>query len=339
MKFAILLTTIHGGDSDPRIQVREHEELVTAASQLGFDAMVAGQHFLGAELRYFQPVPWLTHMARFGPSMRTATGIVLLSMVNPVETAEAIATLDVLTGGRAVFGVGLGYSDHEFAAFGVSPGTKVARFEESLTLIRRLWSGAPVDFAGRFFSVSDARPAVQPLQPGGPPVWIGGQAEGAVRRAARLGDAWYAPPFPTHDELARLRALYVRTRAAAGLPVDGEFPVRRELLIAPSRAAGLDAALERYRARYEIYRKWGLSGSNTPAEPSGASVRADVEDRFLLGAPQEVAAGLDRLRSEVGMTHFVYKPHWPGRPHAEAMRQLELFGTSVMPLLATGASV
>jgi alkanesulfonate monooxygenase SsuD/methylene tetrahydromethanopterin reductase-like flavin-dependent oxidoreductase (luciferase family) len=338
MRFGILLTTIHGKDSDPRIQVREHEEIVTAAEQLGFDVMVAGQHFLGPELRYFQPIPWLTHMAAVAPSMRAATGIILLSMVNPVETAESMATLDVLTGGRAVFGVGLGYSDHEFAAFGVQPGTKVARFEESLRLVRRLWSGEPVDFAGRFFSVADARPAVQPLRPGGPPVWIGGQAEGAVRRAARMGDAWYAPPFPTHGELARLRGLWLRTREAAGLPTDGEFPLRRELLIAPSREAGLAAALQRYRARYEIYRRWGLSGANTPAEPSGESVRADVEDRFLLGPAEAVAEQLDRLASEVGMTHFIYKPHWPGLPHAEAMRQLELFGTSVLPLLASKAA-
>jgi alkanesulfonate monooxygenase SsuD/methylene tetrahydromethanopterin reductase-like flavin-dependent oxidoreductase (luciferase family) len=332
MKFAILLTTIHGGGSDPRIQVREHEELVTAAEQLGFEVMVAGQHFLGAELRYFQPVPWLTHMATVAPTMRTATGIILLSMVNPVETAEQIATLDVLNGGRTVFGVGLGYSDHEFAAFGVEPGTRVARFEEALALVRRLWSGETVDFEGRFFTVKDARPAVRPLAP--PPVWIGGQAAGAVRRAARLGDAWYAPPFPDHGELARLRALFLRTRAAAGLPPAVEFPVRRELLIAPDRAAGMEAALTRYRARYEIYRRWGLAGENTP---DGAQVRADAENRFILGTPAECAEALDRLRTDLGMTHFVFKPHWPGLPHVEAMRQLEVFGTEVMPALATGA--
>ncbi|MET7392869.1 LLM class flavin-dependent oxidoreductase [Dactylosporangium sp. NPDC005572] len=334
MKCAILLTTIHSGASDPRVQRREHEELVQAADELGFDVMVAGQHFLGAELRYFQPVPWLAHMARFGPRLRTATGIILLPLVNPVETAEQLATLDVLSDGRAVFGVGLGYSDHEFAAFGVAPGTRVARFEESLALIRRLWSGETVNFHGRFFSVTEARPAVLPLQPGGPPVWIGGQAAGAVQRAARLGDAWYAPPFPTHDELARLRALYLRTRQEAGRPVAGEFPVRRELLIAPTRQAGLAAALERYRARYEIYRKWGLQGENTPVGAGGEQVRTDIADRFVLGPPQECAEQLDRLRTELGMTHFVYKPHWPGLPHAEAMRQLEQFGTQVMPLFA-----
>jgi alkanesulfonate monooxygenase SsuD/methylene tetrahydromethanopterin reductase-like flavin-dependent oxidoreductase (luciferase family) len=330
LRFAILLTTIHGGDSDPRIQVREHEELVTAAAQLGFDTMVAGQHFLGAELRYFQPVPWLTHMAAVAPTMRTATGIILLSMVNPVETAEQIATLDVLNGGRTVFGVGLGYSDHEFAAFGVAPGTRVARFEESLALVRALWGGSTVDVEGRFFTVRGARPAVRPLQPGGPPVWIGGQAAGAVRRAARLGDAWYAPPFPDHAELASLRRLFLRTREEAGLPTDGEFPVRRELLIAPSRAAGTAAALARYRARYEIYRRWGLGGENTPPADM------DVASRFILGTPAECAEALDRLRSELGLTTFVFKPHWPGLSHAEAMKQLELFGTSVRPLLSPG---
>jgi alkanesulfonate monooxygenase SsuD/methylene tetrahydromethanopterin reductase-like flavin-dependent oxidoreductase (luciferase family) len=334
MKFAILLTTIHGGDSDPRIQVREHEELVTAAAQLGFEVMVAGQHFLGAELRYFQPVPWLTHLAAVAPTMKTATGVILLSMVNPVETAEQIATLDVLNDGRTIFGVGLGYSDHEFAAFGVEPGTRVARFEESLALIRLLWSGEPVDFEGRFFTVRDARPAVRPLQPGGPPVWIGGQAAGAVRRAARLGDAWYAPPFPDHASLASLRALFLSTRSAAGKSLDGDFPVRRELLIAPSRASGLAAAVERYRARYEIYRRWGLGGENTP---DGAQVRADAENRFILGGPAECAEALDRLRTELGMTHFVFKPHWPGLPHAEAMRQLEIFGTEVMPAVTAEA--
>lgn len=331
MEFGILLTSVYDATTDARQQRREHEELVAAAEQLGFSLMVAGQHFLGAELRYFQPVPWLTHMSAHAPSMAVATGIVLLSMVNPVDMAEQMATLDVLTDGRAVFGVGLGYSPHEFAAFGVEPGTKVARFEESLDLIRRLWSGDAVDVEGRFVTVRDARPAVRPLRPGGPPVWIGGQARGAVCRAARLGDAWYAPPFPTHAELRTLRQLYLDTRAEHDLPVIGDFPVRRELLLGPDRAAAMEAALQRYRARYETYRKWGLSGENTPT--AEGQVRTDVEDRFLLGGPAEVADALARLGEESGMTHFVYKPHWPGLPHPEAMRQLEVFGTDVVPAL------
>ncbi len=332
MRFGILLTSVHDASVDPRQQVREHEELVRSAEELGFDLMVCGQHFLGSELRYYQPVPWLTHLSAVTPTMRAATGIILLSMVNPVDIAEQMATLDVLSDGRAVFGVGLGYSAHEFDAFGVEPGTRVARFEESLRIVRAMWSGDEVDVEGRFHSVRGARPSVLPVQPGGPPVWIGGQASGAVRRAARMGDAWYAPPFPTHTELATLRQLFLATRAAAGLPTDGAFPVRRELLIAPSKEAGFEAALQRYRARYEVYRKWGLSGENTPMQ-SGDEVRADIEDRFVIGSPAECADALGALEADLGMTDFVFKPHWPGLPHRDAMAQLETFGTEVVPKL------
>ncbi|UOY01813.1 LLM class flavin-dependent oxidoreductase [Blastococcus sp. PRF04-17] len=221
MKFGILLTSVYDASVDARVQRRQHEELVRTAEELGFDLMVCGQHFLGSELRYFQPVPWLTHMAQVAPSMQVATGIILLSMVNPVDIAEQMATLDVLTDGRATFGVGLGYSGHEFDAFGVEPGTRVARFEESLELVKALWSGEKVDFAGRFHSVHGAQPSVRPLQEGGLPVWIGGQAAGAVKRAARMGDAWYAPPFPSHAELAQLRKLFLDTRDEHGCPPAG----------------------------------------------------------------------------------------------------------------------
>lgn len=100
--------------------------------------MIAGQHFLSAELREFQPIPWLAHLSHVSARMRVATGTVLLPMVNPVDIAEQIATLDVVTGGRVTFGVALGHSTMEFEAFGIAKGTKVRRFEEALTLIRRL---------------------------------------------------------------------------------------------------------------------------------------------------------------------------------------------------------
>ena len=295
--------------------------------------MVCGQHFLGSELRYFQPVPWLTHMGGVAPTMRTATGIVLLSMVNPVEIAEQMATLDVLTDGRAIFGVGLGYSPHEFAAFGVEKGTKVARFEESLALVRRLWSGETVDFDGEFFSVHDARPSVRPLQEGGIPVWIGGQAAGAIKRAARLGDAWYTPPFPTHGELEGLRQLFLDTRAERGSAAGRRLP-------GPARAA--DRAVRR---RPAWRRRWSATGPATRPTRSGASRARTPRSTTApsCGPTSRTGSSSARRRSastssgpcgeEIGMTHFVYKPHWPGLAHADAMAQLEEFGTKVLPEL------
>jgi alkanesulfonate monooxygenase SsuD/methylene tetrahydromethanopterin reductase-like flavin-dependent oxidoreductase (luciferase family) len=154
-----------------------------------------------------------------------------------------------------------------------------------------------------------------------------------VKRAAVQGDAWYAPPFPTHDQLHEMHRLFTQTRVEAGLAAPAEFPVRRELLIADSREQAVEAALVRYRARYETYRKWGLNGQNTPVAKSGSELRSDIDQHFILGSPQQCAAELHKLGDEIGMTHFVYKPHWPGLAHAEAMRQLDRFGSEVVPLL------
>ena len=139
MQFGILATPIWGRDDDPAIQLANHRELVELAYQVGFNQVVAGQHFIGTDLRYYQPVPYLTHLSQYAPEMEMVIGIILLSLVNPIETAEQVATLDAITGGRAILGVGLGYADHEFKAFGIPKESRVRRFEEGLELIKSLW--------------------------------------------------------------------------------------------------------------------------------------------------------------------------------------------------------
>jgi len=331
LHFGILPTPIYGAETSYRQQLDEHSELVRTAEELGFDHMVCGQHFLGSELRYFQPVPYLTYLSQSAPSMRVVTGIMLLSMANPVHMAEEVATLDVLTDGKATFGVGLGYSDREFKAFGVNPKQKISRFEEGLALIKALWSGERVDVEGRYWTVQDVQPAVLPAQRPGPPVWIGGQAEVAIRRAARLGDAWYAPPFPSHEGLAALRAIFLEEREKHGLSTVGDFPLRRELIVADTRAEAARLAAERSALRYSTYKNWGLSGQNTPVK--AASDGIDIESQFILGSPDEIVDRLGELRDDLGMTHFMFKSHWQGLSHADAMRQLERFGTEVLPKL------
>jgi alkanesulfonate monooxygenase SsuD/methylene tetrahydromethanopterin reductase-like flavin-dependent oxidoreductase (luciferase family) len=329
LRFGILPTPIYGAETPHQQHLGEHRELVSTAEQLGFEFMVCGQHFLGTELRYYQPVPYLVYLASAAPTMTVVTGVMLLSLANPVDLAEQVATLDVITDGKCVFGAGLGYSEHEFRAFGLDSKSKVPRFEEGLELIKALWSGERVNFRGQFWQVEDALPAVRPARRGGPPIWIGGQTERSVRRAARLGDAWYAPPFPSHDGLARLRATFIEERQAHGLPIDGDFPLRRELIIADTRREAEELARQRSRLRYATYRSWGLSGEHTPAATQEADI--DVDAQFIAGSPAECVDRLGRLRDQIGMTHFMFKSHWQGLPHRDAMRQLERFGTEVLP--------
>ena len=337
MRAGLLLTAVHDASTPPAQQLAEHRELVLTAEQLGFDLIVCGQHFLGTELRYYQPVPYLAHLATAAPRMRIALGIMLLSMLNPVQVAEDVATLDVVTDGRVTLGAAIGYSPREFRAFGVRREDRVARFEEALGLVKKLWSGATVEHTGAHFQLDGpVKPSVLPAQRPRPPIWLGGQASGAVRRAARLGDAWYAPPFPTHAALRQLRELFVAEREQAGLAPATELIVRRELLIADSKAAARRGAAMRSRARYETYLQWGLGDSGDLADSGGGFAEADdaeTEGRFLLGSPEQVAAGLARLQDEVGMTHFILKPQWPGLPHGQALEQLVRFGTEVLPLM------
>jgi alkanesulfonate monooxygenase SsuD/methylene tetrahydromethanopterin reductase-like flavin-dependent oxidoreductase (luciferase family) len=334
MKFGIVLTPVHGRETPPDRHIAEHVEAAQLAEQLGFSTIVAGQHFLGSELRFYQPVPYLTYLSTKVPTMEMATGVVLLSLVNPVDIAEQVATMDVVTGGRAIFGVGLGYSDHEYGAFGLERSQRVSRFEESIALVRQLWASQPVEFDGKFFQLSLPTPSVQPIQKR-LPMWIGAQAEPSVRRAGRLGESWYAAPFPNNRELRELASMYFEERAANNHTAEIEFPVRRDLVIAPTREAAIEQAYERSRARYATYKAWGLDKkSGAPAGSSFADLdREQIEQRFILGTAEECAEELMRLRDEIGMTNFIYKPHWQGFPHLESMRQLEEFGTRIAPLL------
>src|SRR5262249_622476 len=113
-----------------------------------------------------------------------------LAAAQPRVCAEEAATFDVLTGGNFILGVGLGYRQPEFDAFGISLNERASRFNESIPLIRRLWTEEQLSHKGRFYTDNGAGISVKPVRPGGPPIYIAGQADVSVRRAARIGDAW-----------------------------------------------------------------------------------------------------------------------------------------------------
>ncbi len=123
------------------------------ARAVGFSSVWASQHYLSDPFTYFQPLPTLGRMAAEAEGMQLGTGVLLLPLHQPVDLAEQLATLDVISGGRLIVGVGLGYRDAENEAMGVNPRERVGRFEEGLAALERLWSGEPVDYQGKHFSL------------------------------------------------------------------------------------------------------------------------------------------------------------------------------------------
>jgi alkanesulfonate monooxygenase SsuD/methylene tetrahydromethanopterin reductase-like flavin-dependent oxidoreductase (luciferase family) len=339
MRFGLLLTAVHDGEAPAELQLREHLELTEMAVGYGFDLVMVGQHFLPEGLRYYQPVPYLAWLGTAFPTIRVGTGVMLLPLMRPIDAAEQIATLDVVTGGRVVFGIGLGYTDREFQVLAIPKAERVRRLVDGLGLVRSLWSGERTEHHGVFGDFVIERPAVLPVQRPHPPVWLAAQAAAAVRRAARIADAWYPPPFLSHDELRRMAALHGAERAAAGRPPATVMPIRREVFIAGTVGEAQAEAAPYAVARTSTYLAWGLQGEMGGQTAMHSERSGNLGRRFLLGPPERIADELLSLEAEIGMTDFVYRCQWPGMPFGQTKDQLRRFGEEVIPRLRSTPTI
>ena len=141
MKIGLFITSQQTLDTDMVIALNDQFAMVRFARDRGWDSLFWGQHYLNeGNNKQLQTVPFLARLAAEAGEMTIGLGILLLNLHNPVYTAETVATLDIIARGNFVFGVGLGYRDIEYDAFGVPKGERVRRFEEYLILVQRLWT-------------------------------------------------------------------------------------------------------------------------------------------------------------------------------------------------------
>lgn len=154
------------------------------------------------------PLLPLAFVAALTKTLRLGTGVMILPQRHPAYVAKEVATLDVLSGGRALLGVGIGWLKEEFEAIGIPFAERVSRTEESVRAIRSLWAPKAAPFEGRHFRWPAVESSPKPLQPGGVPIIVGGHVEGAARRAARIGDGF----FPARGGLNTLPGLLAALR-------------------------------------------------------------------------------------------------------------------------------
>src|SRR6266568_2117053 len=211
MKLGIYLNSQHRERDDPSRRLAETLEQARLVRALGFDSIWAGEHHLVPGFHYFPQLPLLLRIAAEAEGLWLGTHVTLLPLHNPVELAEIGAFLDLVTGGKFLLGVGLGYRPEEFAAFGVPMRERVSRLTEGVEIIRRLWSEERVTHQGRHWQFSNASIRPRPLQ-SRPPILIGAQAAPAIERAARIGDGWLLVPTPTMEKLAEQMALFSSAR-------------------------------------------------------------------------------------------------------------------------------
>jgi alkanesulfonate monooxygenase SsuD/methylene tetrahydromethanopterin reductase-like flavin-dependent oxidoreductase (luciferase family) len=316
---------------DPAGHLADDLALVRAADRLGFDGVVKGSHFSAHPFQSVQQLPFLSYCTAIAPRLRIICGLVLAPLHKPLDLAEQLATLDLLSGGRLVFGAGIGYRDVEFKAFGVPRGKLGARFEEVMLAVKRLWTEDFVNMKGTDWELDHATCPIKPLQKPTPPIWIGANADIAVRRAARIGDCWYINPHNTLATIERQMELYKRALDELGKPFPAEVPMRREVFVAGSRAEAIRLAQPYLEEKYRAYRAWGQDKVMPEGDDFDHEFAELLEDRFLMGSASEVAEQMVRLNRRLGVNHIVASVHWPGMPNSLALEQLELLAKEVMP--------
>jgi alkanesulfonate monooxygenase SsuD/methylene tetrahydromethanopterin reductase-like flavin-dependent oxidoreductase (luciferase family) len=321
MKVGLFINTQFPPGVDLAARVPEIVAQLRTARDAGFASLWLPHHWLTRPLQMLQLGPVMGLLAAHAEGMTIGPNILILPPLNPVHVAEEAATFDVLTGGNYILGVGLGYRRQEFAAFGIPLAERAPRFNESIALMRRLWTEDRVTHQGRFYTVDDAGLGAKPLRPGGPPVYIAGQAAVSVRRAARIGDAWLIVNSGGLGTVAPLMATYRAALAEYGRsPI--EFPITLECHVGASDAGAYEESRGPLEYKYAAYAAWGLADQK--ALPT--DFREFARDRFVIGDKVAVEEEIARYRELLGVDHFIMRVQWPGLPQEQALASIRRLG-------------
>ena len=225
MRIGISVSSSHRVD-DPREGVRWMIERAVAAREAGLDSLFVGDHHNTGPRNYYQNVPMMGRLlAEWGDA--PAGCLFLLPLWHPVLLAEQVGTLAAIHQGPFIMQCAVGPADEQFSGMGVNPKFRPSRFEECLEAVRKLWAGEAVS-GQRRYEFEEAH--IAPVPPEPVEVWLGGEADAAIDRAARLGDGWLAAPGLTPSQAAAQAALYLGRRALIDEPA--KVAIRRDIYVA-----------------------------------------------------------------------------------------------------------
>jgi probable F420-dependent oxidoreductase len=228
------------------------------------------------------PLEWLSFVAGVTDHIKLGTSVMVVTLQSPAVLAKRVATLDRLSGGRVLFGVGSGWQIEEYQACGVPYDDRGRRLDETITVLRELWQPGYRTHRGELFAFEEVESTPMPVQVGGPPIIIGGSSPAAARRAGRIGDGFH-PHAVSPEELGSL----LETMRAAALSA-GRDPSAIEVTAWPAswrRGVSLDLPLMRRYAELGVHRLM------VAAQESGSCDVDDIRD-FVLRVQDEVIAKL-----------------------------------------------
>lgn len=285
MEFAIAIPQTY---PDPALIQR----FLRRAEELPFVAAWCIEQVIGT-IPVLESVTTVAYAAGITQRLRLGIAVLLINQRNPVELAKSLSSLDVLSNGRLIVGVGLGASTRHYPAYGLAPEGRVARFRENLELMKRLWTEDRVTLQGRFSQLDNIPMEPKPVQKPHPPIWFGGHAEAALRRAVELGDGYIgAGSAPIGDFLQAVKLL----------PPD--FPKAKRLYLAVGD--GLQRLRDWFGAFYH---------------------KPEMADQMAVWGPPKHIAGEIRRLQDAGVSHLLLNPVF------DEEEQMERLAADVLPLV------
>ena len=302
MQFGLYLRSFMSDRSRPlHEQIEETIEICHVARDLGFSAVSMPQHWISHPTAWPHPYPLLARLAPETGDMALLAGIILLPLHNPVDIAEATVTLDHISKGRFILGVGLGYRKAELEAAGITRSDRVPRLIESLSLMNQLWSGEEVTFEGRYWSLHNARMGVTPMQQPHPPIWMAAQSIPAVRRAAQLADACYLAPQVGFVDLKMLVEAYRAERAKMEGNHPGKVAVTRGMSMDITYDSAIRGAQKAAESSYQMYGTWEMQEESMVS--IHISSNSKVTDWAVVGNDEECLERFAHLEADLGVDY------------------------------------
>lgn len=330
MRLGVFLSAHHPPGGDTSARLRELADQARLAEELGFDSIFLGHHYL-ASSAFLQPLSVAAYLAARTERVRIGFGVLLAPLLPAVALAEELTTLDQLCGGRLIVGFGAGYREKEYDAMGIPYAERFRRLDDTVTIMRALWSGEAVDYEGSCGTLRGARLHLRPAQDGGPPLWLGAFTERGIRRVAEHDACWLAAGESDDETIGARLDLLRAELSARGLTLDRAYPLMREACAAADRETALRHGREHLLPQFKAYRSWRKAQAIDPDEL--------LTIHALLGTPDDI---LERMRpwAELGITDVIMRVDWHGMDQRAVRESIRLIGREVVPVAAAwgGAS-
>jgi alkanesulfonate monooxygenase SsuD/methylene tetrahydromethanopterin reductase-like flavin-dependent oxidoreductase (luciferase family) len=323
---------------DKRSDAEIYEDILALAREaerLGFDSLWLSEHHFVDDGYMPSLLPVAAAISASTERIKICTGILIAPLYDPIRLAEDAATVDLISGGRLILGLGSGYRDEEFAGLETSFHRPGNRTEEIVSILRDAWSPRT---ARRSPTAAKVSVTPKPHQMGGPPIWLAARSTIGLMRASRVGDGFLAARVSPAAFAKQVRAVREGLQSQRRVSADFEIGVHCPVFAWPTSDAwnlvrkSLDYVEWKYRDMVE--RRQGQHGSPVRPPAMTAALEGRLAANSIVGSPAEVAEQIESYReAAAGPLHFVARLYWPGMDPDVQREAMAIFAGQVIPLL------